>query len=748
MDRHGRRLQHRPVSDPYSNSNSVELLSHAHPYTAEDDINDDNHPDHPPPSPPPDMHVRRLARRIERACCTCATYFPLAFVYGLSTWACWVVIHLGTTPEAYSHSAWTGPWCAWVGLSIYIMQIWSYTAAVFTPPGSTTNDQGYSTVPTNSASPFNGLTDHNESVAARASAAGSLTVKSNGEMRFCKKCQARKPDRAHHCSTCRRCVLKMDHHCPWLATCIGLRNGKMFLLFLIYTSSLSLFSFAVAGSWVWTEIVNDATYTTAGETLMPVQYIMLTVVGGIIGFAVGLFTVWHIVLASRGQTTIECMEKTRYSSSLRGSMPFTAAATVAGAIGDGISTLSANAQAAAAEHGVPLPQYGRQMNNMNGNRDSYSHSRTGDEEQGLFAGVQGAHDDDDDDDDNTLLNYSSSVASASTTGPQNQMGRRLTYDELERYRAQKRHDAYMDEQDSAKMPHAFDLGTRRNLLHMFGPSPWLWPLPVPTTTGDGWTWEPSPKWVAARERIQRDRDAQRARERAAGWGMDDGDDASSSRAPPIVVTHATPPRYNPQQRFQNQRAAPPNLNLHPSSSSSRSQPSRYRRSPLSPSKADRILGRDPNQGYTDATGNTNDNTNPNAVSMQRLNRSGRKLPDDDIDLFEDDDDDVEEDEEEEENDDDLDNTSEEDATTLADVPVLTPTQSQSQSQQRGVSPLRARWMPDPTSGLLRKASSTGSSGAASPTAAGATSPTGTRPGSADSGAHQQPQDELDDGSVD
>lgn len=29
----------------------------------------------------------------------------------------------------------------------------------------------------------------------------------------CKKCIAPKPPRTHHCSVCRRCVLKMDHHC-------------------------------------------------------------------------------------------------------------------------------------------------------------------------------------------------------------------------------------------------------------------------------------------------------------------------------------------------------------------------------------------------------------------------------------------------------------------------------------------------------------------------------------------------------
>jgi len=58
----------------------------------------------------------------------------------------------------------------------------------------------------------------------------------------CKKCKIVKPAKASHCSTCARCILKQDHHCPWVNNCVAIFNQKYFILFLFYTAFCCLYS--------------------------------------------------------------------------------------------------------------------------------------------------------------------------------------------------------------------------------------------------------------------------------------------------------------------------------------------------------------------------------------------------------------------------------------------------------------------------------------------------------------------------
>ncbi|KAL8274527.1 hypothetical protein Esti_001548 [Eimeria stiedai] len=62
---------------------------------------------------------------------------------------------------------------------------------------------------------------------------------------ICRHCEAPKPVRAHHCSGCKRCVIRMDHHCPWINNCVGFLNQKYFMLFLLYVNLMCCTAFIV-----------------------------------------------------------------------------------------------------------------------------------------------------------------------------------------------------------------------------------------------------------------------------------------------------------------------------------------------------------------------------------------------------------------------------------------------------------------------------------------------------------------------
>lgn len=144
--------------------------------------------------------------------------------------------------------------------------------------------------------------DSSESSAEKA----TLEKRKDGSLRTCNHCQLRKPDRCHHCKQCDRCNLKMDHHCNWIANCVGNNNYKYFFLVVFYSAlSLALF----IGSF-WEAIVVtlcDDENSEIKSLFMVTSYSLMV----LLSIAVIGFFFFHVWLISKNFTTIEFCEKKR-----------------------------------------------------------------------------------------------------------------------------------------------------------------------------------------------------------------------------------------------------------------------------------------------------------------------------------------------------------------------------------------------------------------------------------------------------
>ncbi|XP_031784989.1 palmitoyltransferase ZDHHC6 isoform X2 [Nasonia vitripennis] len=136
-------------------------------------------------------------------------------------------------------------------------------------------------------------------------------------LQFCTVCQGYKAPRSHHCRKCGRCILKMDHHCPWINNCVGHYNHGYFTAFL---------ASAVAGCCVSTYIMVKWLLTVFSTRPLPFQppsvFIVVSVlfsIGLSIGvvIAVGMLLYFQIHAIIKNQTGIECwiLEKANYRRS-------------------------------------------------------------------------------------------------------------------------------------------------------------------------------------------------------------------------------------------------------------------------------------------------------------------------------------------------------------------------------------------------------------------------------------------------
>lgn len=266
---------------------------------------------------------------------------------------------------------------------------------------------------------------------------------------------------------------------------------------------------------------------------MPVNVVLLAVIGGIIGLVLTGFTAWHLGLAFRNVTTIESFEKTRYLSPLRKALDRQRAENH---LANDHSLTSANDT-----FSHRLQGYGQQILDAHANAiPGVTRAEEGEERPSPLSRSPESHDHQQD--------YLSFLQESDMRGTPAQQALHRSYEDLERQRERDRYDEYLDSRDSETMPNPFDHGWRRNLRHLFGENPLLWLLPVCNTSGDGWYWEPSPAFLEARERIRRNREQerdqwlQRQRRQTRDYWMNGANGHQGHERPtkPMTIQHQRP----------------------------------------------------------------------------------------------------------------------------------------------------------------------------------------------------------------
>ncbi|XP_063058413.1 palmitoyltransferase ZDHHC20-A [Engraulis encrasicolus] len=194
----------------------------------------------------------------------------------------------------------------------FVMFIWSYWKTIISRP---TNPSKEFCLPKAEKEQYEKeeVSEVQQEILKRVSKGLPIYTRTGGgAIRYCDHCQVIKPDRCHHCSTCDQCVLKMDHHCPWVNNCVGFSNYKFFVLFLGYSMIYCLFIAATVLQYFikfWTlcrrRAAENCPQNQLPDTHAKFHVLFLFFVATMFFISILSLFSYHLWLVAKNRTTIE-----------------------------------------------------------------------------------------------------------------------------------------------------------------------------------------------------------------------------------------------------------------------------------------------------------------------------------------------------------------------------------------------------------------------------------------------------------
>ncbi len=137
---------------------------------------------------------------------------------------------------------------------------------------------------------------------------------------YCRVCRIHTPPRAKHCRTCDSCIAEFDHHCPWVGNCVGARNYRFFVAYVVCTAGLALYIFSSAAAALLLRVARERDRGGAASSWLD-ALVAVSAAAGLL-YAVGIFSaclvgpltclsVYHLRAVGINATTFEQLRASR-----------------------------------------------------------------------------------------------------------------------------------------------------------------------------------------------------------------------------------------------------------------------------------------------------------------------------------------------------------------------------------------------------------------------------------------------------